>query len=227
MRCVAILAFASLSCVAQADVVDLSYLGKGAGINARVTSPIGTSDLFAGQLSFQFANGTGVLAGSSGQHFTFCPDLYQVVSSSSNQYTLTDLQNMPVSSGAAPMGAAKAAALNNLFAQFGTEAVASGAAAEASGAFQLAIWEIVYESSESGFDLTSGAFRATNLDNSPLSSAVLLAAQQFAIASSTEADGVSIVGLANPNQQDQLWVPTPGALALISMGGLIAGRRRR
>jgi hypothetical protein len=225
--CALLLASAGAVAVAQADVVDVNYLGTGAGAAAKISfAPVGTRDLFTGQLRHHLANGTGLLAAYNGDHITFCPDLYQYVDSGVNQYSREALADLPlVNPAVTTMGALRAAALNTLFANYG--ALASGTGDnEIAQAFQLAVWEIVYDYSGSGLDLTSGDLSATQTDGSPLAAGVQGWLIAFDSSLGNVVSGEWVIGIGNPVKQDQLFTPAPGAIALMGAAGLI-GRRRR
>ncbi len=222
-----VLAFAGLASAAQADFVDVNYLGTGAGGAAKIAfAPVGTRDLFAGQLRHHFANGTGLLAAYNGDHVTFCPDLYQYVDSGVNQYSSQAIENLPlVAPAVTTMGAMRAAALNTLFANYGALA-SSTSDNELAQAFQLAVWEITYDYSGSGLDLTSGQLSATQTDGSPLAAGVQSWLIAFDSSLSIGVSGEWVLGVGNPDKQDQLFTPAPGALALMGAAGLISRRRR-
>lgn len=91
-----------------------------------------------------------------------------------------------------------------------------------SAAFQLAVWEIVLDG---GFDLGSGNFKAA----SPAAS-VTLATSWLSHVTDANYDGPFMPAriLTSPTKQDQFTaIPTPGSLALLTLGGLLCAARRR
>lgn len=225
--CALLLASASVVSVAQADVIDVNYLGTGAGNAAKVSfTPVGTRDLFTGQLRHHLANGTGSLASYSGDFITFCPDLYQYVDSGVNQYSRQAIADLPlVNPAVSTMGALRADALNTLFAAYGN-AVSLTSNNDFASAFQLAVWDIAYDWSGTGLDLTAGNLSATNTDGSPLNATVNAWFSVFNVSLANSSGGTYVIGIGNPDRQDQLFSPTPGAIALFGAAGLM-GRRRR
>ncbi len=91
-----------------------------------------------------------------------------------------------------------------------------------SAAFQLAVWETVFDSDGA---LSTGSFKAS----SP-SSAISLAQTWL---DTVKAPGYSgpvaeLVVLHSPTAQDQITViPTPGSMALLGLACMVIGRRRR
>jgi hypothetical protein len=222
-----LLALASGVACAQADVVDLNFLGTGAGGNVSLSLiGLGSMDVFSGQLRHHMANGTGALAGLNGDYVTFCPDLYQHVDSAVNSYTLTALANMPVvNPPVATMGAARAAVLNTLYANYGSTAETTGDN-DFAEAFQLSVWEIVYDWAGGPLDVSGGNFTATAQGGGSLPSGVTAWIGAFSSTLGVLANGDYVLGLGNPDHQDQLVTPAPGALALIGAAGLCSRRRR-
>ncbi len=143
----------------------------------------------------------------------FCIDLGQTIGFG-NTYTFTagPIEAAPVPGG--PMGLAKANLLRELW---GRHFLGINSNVRAS-AFQIAVWEIVFDT---GLDFGNGAVRVTGDAN------VLSMAQSYV----SSLDGnvwafAPVYSLNSPTTQDML-VPTPGALALIGLGGLVVTRRRR
>ncbi len=91
---------------------------------------------------------------------------------------------------------------------------------ETSAAFQMAVWELSFDT---GADLSAGTFTG----NSPSNVVTLSQSWLDNVKSPSYAGGlVPINVLHNAGAQDQL-VPTPGSLALLGMSGLVSRRRRR
>ena len=127
--------------------------------------------------------------------------------------------------GSAYFGAQKAADLSRLF----TGAAGFVTNKSTSGAFQAAIWEIIYEPGSS-YDLSSGAFKAAALN--------LLDVPSFTFINSVLTNlgsygaNYQIDVLTNPDTQDFLvgTIPEPGTWALLVAGlgviGVVSRRRK-
>lgn len=226
----------AIASVACADTVDVKFTGTGLGRNVQLTYGARTFNVFAGQLKHTFTNGTGDLGSEiSGNLLTFCTDLSQYVTSSTATYNVVSVQTVPGSPG---MGRAKATLIRNLYsfardAQFST--ASTDAAKDFAAAFQLAVWEIVYDyaGSRSTLDLTTGLVMAKQTNGAALTLGVRTNLTNFFNASMVDGAYKQVVAVSSGRFQDQLvqtdhMVPLPGAAA---MGGLglfaVAGRRRR
>ncbi|MBN8280728.1 MAG: PEP-CTERM sorting domain-containing protein, partial [Gammaproteobacteria bacterium] len=100
----------------------------------------------------------GFLTDAGGNSFTsWCVDIFQ------HTYFGQTVNDYSLASGQAALGAGKADALGRL----ATQALSSVHDSATSGAFQLAIWEIVNETSGT-YDLGSGNFRASDVSNGSL-----------------------------------------------------------
>ncbi|MCX5689332.1 MAG: Cys-Gln thioester bond-forming surface protein [Planctomycetota bacterium] len=89
-----------------------------------------------------------------------------------------------------------------------------------SAAFQMAVWELSFDT---GADLETGLFLGNG------GPAIVALAQSYldSITSPSYNGGQhEIRVLHHPSAQDQL-IPTPGSIALLGLGGLAVGRRRR
>jgi hypothetical protein len=168
-------------------------------------------------------NWTGALtnpAGLRGSFSAFCIELTQSVSAGttySNTYEVIPLATGPLPAAAPnqPMGVDSAQLIGNLWDKHYTSLSTSNDFA----AFQLCIWEIIYDA---GLDLGAGDFRMRN--NSTVQN---LAQGWLNGLDPKEPVSASLFSLSSPTKQDML-VPTPGAASLLA-GGLLglAGRRRR
>lgn len=124
-----------------------------------------------------------------------------------------------------PMGAVRGDLLKELFGRHYSGIVDNSSAA----AFQMDVWEIVYDGSRApgALDLTSGNFTATS------DAATDALAQSWLNSLDGTGPRANLVGLTNPEVQDQVTlggsVPEPSALALSLCGlaGLAFAYRRR
>jgi hypothetical protein len=185
-------------------------------------------------------------AGLQGAFTSFCIDLKdEVTIGGQATYTLGDLKDAPINhsginagAGSGGMGAAKANVLSLLFGQFYNQVVDSASA----GAFQAAIWEIVYEdavptnladydvknfnpgSLTYGFKVTS-----TSSDFATLTSKANNWLDQLDPAGAK----MSLAAIMSDQYQDQIIVvPTPsavtagfGLLGTLGVAGIIQRRR--
>ncbi|MGD9690201.1 MAG: hypothetical protein AB7K52_11160 [Phycisphaerales bacterium] len=218
-----------------ADTVTMSFEGTGRGSNVRATFfDDDAINVFAGQLRHDITSGTGQAAALVGEHRTFCADFDQRVSSASSMFTVVAPVDLLVQGQ--PLGADRAQALLGIFFTFGSAAINPDATNDFAAAFQLAVWEILYDfnadAGASSLNLTGGNIRFTKTSGSALGSGIV---NQFntivgAIASEGAVNG--LFGLQSGVRQDQLiygnsLVPAPGALAVAAMGALAVTRRRR
>lgn len=209
----ALLACASL---ATADTTNLLYNGVTAGQVVTITSPGYNGQVNAGSMSVTLSGGTGAGAAFYGSWLVYCVDYYQTTNTGPNVYDFTSVASLPTS---APMGAAAAQAVADLYAAAG--GLQYGGDGEFNCAFQLALWEVIGDAGGS-YDLGVGNFAATGLTANTLAYAVSL------LASVGSNSNANLIGLGNETYQDfVLEVPGPGALALIGVAGLVGARRRR
>lgn len=223
LRGLAVAAAIAAAGSATADTVDLSYLGGGKGLSVSVAGPGRSGAVFAGQLVHAFSNGSGVASGWTGSHITFCTELAEVVSTSSVEYTVEDVADVPAPGPG--MGADRAQALRDLYAaangaQFGTDNLQAAA-------FQVALWELAFDFDlgETTADLNGGAFKVTSTSTGVRMQAeawLNTALANYGLAST------GLVGLSRSGKQDQIFlVPLPAPVAL-GLAGLVAvaGMRR-
>ncbi|QOJ00196.1 MAG: hypothetical protein HRU70_06725 [Phycisphaeraceae bacterium] len=228
---IATAAAAGFAAQANADFVDVRYLGTGRGQELRVEFNGHTQNLFAGQLRHRLSNGTGDAAALNGDHLTFCSDLAQYVSSSTKTYETVAVALIPASS---PMGALKAAAIYDLYTAGSALALESDADNKRAAAFQIALWEIVsdYDGSAASLSLTAGSFKAFKKDGGALDATIRNhALALFAAVGSNTEHSVHLTGLSSRTAQDQILagfnVPAPASGALALAGCLVLARRRR
>jgi hypothetical protein len=232
MKTFAVAAVATLAAAsAHAGFIDMKYLGTGRGESVRATHFGTSTNVFAGQLKHRIENGAGSDAIFNGDHVTFCSDFFQTVTSSFRPYEVVEIDLIPSTQ---PMGAAKASAIEAIYAASGSAALHTSANAALAAAFQLAVWEIVtdFDGTSGSLSMTAGDFRATKTNGDALSSAVQThLASLFAAAFGSSEGGPALSGLRSGSNQDQIVmgfsVPAPATAGLALVGLAAAGRRRR
>jgi hypothetical protein len=217
----AALAAAVVGGTAVADSVDVRFVGGGAGRNVTVRLDGRRHDVFAGQMVHNFRNGTGSASSLQGDLKTFCIELTESVSKSTRSFELVDVPDAGDVAGS--MSDAKAGALAALYnfadgAQFNDSASASNR--NFAAAFQLAVWEIVYDytGADSSLNITRGLLRGSNLNSGTQAFLAQMLAAIMGDQFSTNMNGLRAV--INPHYQNQLvMVPLPAPL-LIGLAGL-------
>ncbi len=199
---------------AQASVVIATFNGASPSRTFDITVNGGstTSNVRAGLMNWTRTGGDA--PGLSPTFWTFCIELSQHVSNNqSYTYTLTAPELAPNTS---PMGLSRADLLSELFGRF-IAALDFSSQNQVSG-FQLAIWEIVHDD---GLDLAAGDFQVLSGNTTARTMA-----QNYLNAIDGTGPRVTLQALVSNTKQDQI-IPTPGAIALLGIGGLVATRRRR
>jgi hypothetical protein len=179
----------------------------------------------------------------------FCIELTQNVANGDTiSYQTAPLETAPQpNNSVVPMGALKANLIRELFGRyfpdvFGDSSTmimpigGSFSASERNAAFQIAIWEIIYETDTSpnspfglDLDITEDNARFNEDDDgfSSISGDTETLAQAFLDGlDGTGPRSIELFALVSQTRQDML-VPTPGAAAMLGLGGLLAMRRRR
>ncbi|MEZ6242456.1 MAG: Cys-Gln thioester bond-forming surface protein [Phycisphaerales bacterium] len=214
---------------ANADVVQMKFLGTGAGRNVTIRSSGYDGGVFAGQLEHRInAPGDSPL---DGDWITYCVDYYDFVSSRYNQFYVSNLKNAPDHH---PMGEVKAQAIVDLYAYAGGAQLDPHASNDFAAAFQLAIWEIIddYNGSASSLNINAGDFQAWTSSSwrsgHTLDSRIADYLCDLFDAVGTGGRVPGLVALINDCYQDQIvYTPAPGVLAGFGVLGLGASRRRR
>ncbi|MGH7242255.1 MAG: PEP-CTERM sorting domain-containing protein [Phycisphaerales bacterium] len=212
---------ATCGSVFAADTIRATFNSVSPGVGCEFSTDSGNSwtGTIAGSMNWTRDIGNpGTYAGLQGNFSTFCIEVTQHVGfGGTYDYFQNTVANGPYPADInfnLPMGGTKAGQLAELFGrQYNTLATNTDF-----GAFQMAVWEIVYDN---GSDVNSGVFQIRN------------AATEQALAntwlSSIDGSGPIMGGLfalSSAEAQDQI-VPGPGSFALAGFGGLVAARRRR
>lgn len=222
---------------ASAGVVDMKFTGKGAGSNVQIQlGERDTQNVFAGQLEHTIANAAGDDAFLNGTHYTFCADIIEHVTSDFDQYQLTDIENIPLTRQSRdPMSSVRADAIRSLFAFNQSTLLAGGISNDFGTAMQITVWEIIndFDGTADSINLDAGNLTIAGKNGDDLNTNIINHFNGFKIQmlnamNQGQSDINYVLGLANEGHQDQLVVvPAPGAMALLTIGGLMTSRRRR
>ncbi len=153
---------------------------------------------------------------------SFCIELTQNIEFNTiYEYTLANLADAPIPATppyGVPMGAAKADAISELWGRFWSPAFTAQDAA----AFQLAIWEIVYDGPYGANTGTGQVFLFSNVNPATIAQTNTW----LAALDGTGPRATYLQALVSDTLQDQI-IPAPGA-AVLALGGVLlaAGRRR-
>lgn len=226
----------AIASAASAGVLDLQFLSMGAGTEVSLMEGADSRDIFVGELEHEISNALGADAALNGIHYTFCSDITQSVSASeAREYYTSPIEDMPDAPGVAAMGVMKADAIRALYSSASSVLAGGSLSDEYATAFQLVIYEIVddFDGSAASIDVGAGYIQATDVGGGALDAGILatissLTSDLMTALGNGEGSYAGVLGLASATHQDQLvFVPTPGALALMGLGGLAATRRRR
>ena len=219
---------AMTAATASAGSIDMRFSAVD-GVVVKIQHESTAITAWAGEMHWDadpaLATGAGASFGSSVD--SFCIELTQHAVTSWNTYQIGDVSASPtpgstLSGGPAGMGATKAGQLGQLWGGYHADALTSDVKR---AAFQLAVWEIVYDD---GLDLGSGGFKVLNYDANS-AAAKTRARQYLAGLSGYTGPSAGLAALRSDSLQDQLVaVPTPTAAlgGLVLLGGMAVTRRR-
>lgn len=236
---IAAITIATAATAATADVVnvvDMKFTGTGSGAGVKLHMNDSTMNVFAGELEHEISNATNTNTFLNGTLHTYCADITESVTREIAQYNVTGIESVPMTTQeSAPMSSAKSSAIRALYSTT-FESVHNRTFNNAlAAAFQITIWEIVndYTGDINTIDITAGSLAFTNMQGEDLDQDIATGIEAFKVKIAAGLDNnqggfAGVIGLANAGAQDQLTtVPAPGALALLSAGGLLISRRRR
>ena len=232
MRCSFVFSAVVLSAMSQAafavDTVEASRVGYGLTQNINVTgSQIGGSFTFpVGQFVYNFRNGVGEGALLNGDTLTFCTDLAQDVFPGYALYNVVPVANTP--DPGPVMGGAKAQAIADVWAAIAGQQFTS---APHAAAFQMLVWEIVYDftGSVGSLDASSGNVQyQSSASTAGHFSSTLAIFNSFKSAVGGGGSLSDLRAVTNGDNQDQIVIiPAPGAIALVGAAAFMAVRRNR
>jgi hypothetical protein len=190
----------------------------------------GVGGVLAGVYNFDISGGSGITVPGISSYtqlpeWGFCIEM-QYSTTSYKPYTIKSLQDAPLTGGplGGPMGATKADAIAELFANHIADVAGNNTNA---AAFQLAVWEIVYENNGSwDVKATGGAadtgFRATG------NAAALNLANTWLGELDGQGAKATLYAYSNDTYQDYVvQVPVPAAVLLGFLGLGAAGIKLR
>jgi hypothetical protein len=202
-----------------------------AQVDVRLNNGSWTREL-AGLIDWQRTGGTyaelGGADNSGYKFYTFCVELTQNVYFDHNYtYTVVDAEN----AGSPVLGATRANLIRELWGLHAADALTSAGAA----AFQLAVWEIVYDT---GANLASGSFQARATytgDPIPVTAQTWLGqlngshplATLYGMSHPTIQDQVVFVPTLTPHNVESVPLPSAVWAGAMLLAGLIARRIRR
>lgn len=211
-----------------ASTVEMRRIDRGYGKEIKIIHESGTFDAFAGEIVHEFQNGVGLGAQFNGKTMaTYCVEVTQSVTNEFRTYDVTDeVGTIPDPA----MGEDRADALNDMFAMLLEKRAEGVFNDDWAAAFQVAVWDVVYdydaEVGRASLSVSTGDMMARKTNNDPLSLSVRNKIDVFFDAIGVAESNFNIIGFHHDGKQDQI-VPTPGTLALGSLGLLLVGRRRK
>ncbi|HEY1187186.1 MAG TPA: Cys-Gln thioester bond-forming surface protein, partial [Gemmata sp.] len=210
---------------ASAETINLTLTNSGTAVTY---NPYGGKSTTVNGGPFYWNQSTPLNTNYATEVTTYCIDLDQSISKGGT-YTFTTQTDLKL---APTIGTdAKASAITELFDRYYNSSLTSATNA---AAFQLALWELVYDGATSK-SLTSGRIEGTNSVAKSMLNSLGTAYSTHDLA------GYHLVALVSSSKQDQIMVvpddctpppsgvPAPPGLVLAGMGfgGLMLGRLRR
>jgi PEP-CTERM motif len=207
--CFALVVVLGIARPARAETIDFRGLGLHVA-NLSITVGSATGSISAGELNWAWMYGTP--AGYATNFFSYCVDAVSA---------LRDPQVVDIRSTSDMASSTAGAKVAWLFNRFADEVRATGSNVRAA-ALQVAIWEAVYDTSNS---LTGGSFRL-NTTGAVRSQAASYLSQLY----SSDYTNARATWLDTSRGQDQITrqaIPEPSTLLLVGCASVLLARRRR
>lgn len=223
-----IVAAATCSSALAANTVEMRQIGIGLGREVKVLHGAGSFNTFAGEIVHEFRNGVGLGEQFNGRTMsTYCAEITEGVSPAFITYEVTDdVGTIPVPA----MGAARGGAINDMFAMLISTQSEGGFDNDWAAAFQIAVWDVTYDYDagvgRDSLDVATGDMKTQSTSGASLDAGLLSKIDVYFDAIGVASSEFNVLGFHNESSQDQI-VPTPGAIALGSLGLLLVGRRRK
>lgn len=204
--------------VASAADLDLNWDGMyfgGSSLTAKSSITSGT--FYAGAMNWS------EVGNAANTYTTFCTEVNQVVKDPSS-FDYVDLSDAPDTLGG--MGDYRAGLVQGLYNGFYSQALASRTE---SAAFQIAIWEIVYESGVTSggsytLDTAAGGFKITGgsstVEKDSFGMSAVGLANQWLASLTSSLNVTTLTGLTSSDAQDQIIITPIPLPAPIMLGGL-------
>ena len=179
---------------------------------------------------------TQVVPNTSARIDTYCIQLDQDINNGwTRTFEIVDLEDAPIGGGSTAMGASKAADIREMWIEIGTALEWDQTPSDSSqaAAIQMAIWEIVHETTDSSYAFDSGNMKVTDFGGASTEAQSVLA-----LVDGTEySSQPSLKALVNTQTQDFVAivdenfavVPLPAAVypGMALLGFLGVGKLRR
>jgi hypothetical protein len=237
--------------LASASTVDVSYNGLTSGANFNVTVGSDSGTVGGGRFNFGVSDAVGTPLEGISSIRSFCIELNEFAAGGNdvNVFTGAGINGQaPFNDGPGQFSSAVALdlqdlrALSWLFDTYFETATSDSATATDARAFQLAVWEIVYEvgdqngavtygigSNDGNFFVTGGNNAARNRANEWLAGTGVAGDGLNGVDLSLYAINSGLLVISQDGFQDQITlIPLPGAalMGLVGLGGAFAARRR-
>ena len=172
-------------------------------------------------------------------YITYCVQIYAGIPEGETTFDIVDIEEAPESPWPGAMGPIRSTLLESMFAAWVDPMTggvydqgSSSASNDLATAFQLLTWEVTHESFEASsaeemvdqIDFDRGAIKWAS-DGAGVQ---LYMTEMIDLLQTDVFESAPIVGLVSDTAQDQaLYVPAPGVLAILGMGLFGTARRRR
>jgi len=204
---------------AAAQALRITNYSPPPGLDFYLNSPSRTGNTGVGGFTATYTPSVGAPT----SFVAYCIDLSQTFSFN-NSFAVTPTSVLSM------FGSTVTSALDRLYTQRYATANATNVS---SAAFQLAVWEIITETSSGAYSLASGLFRATG-NSTADTDALNMATFWLNNLASGPSGGYSLTALVSSSHQDQLMaapIPEPETYAMLLAGlglmGFVVSRRRR